>query len=151
MGALSGRPRRDRRRLPGGAPMAWGVVRIDQVPTTAQDGFWDEWAREPDFGDRWHSIGDHLGITGLGVNANEADAGRELIVPHSETEYGVQEELYVILRGRARFVCDGETVELGPGQLLHATHEVAREAQAIEDGTLVVCVGGTPGRPYSPS
>jgi uncharacterized cupin superfamily protein len=131
--------------------MGWRVERIADVPTTAEAGFWDEWAREPDFGGRWHSIGDHLGITGFGVNANEADAGRELVVPHSETDYGEQEELYVIVRGRARFVCDGETVELGPGEVLHATHEVVREAQAIEDGTLVVCVGGTPGRPYAPS
>ncbi|HET6849115.1 MAG TPA: hypothetical protein VFH74_09665 [Gaiellales bacterium] len=120
------------------------------MPSTAAPGFWDEWARERDFGRSWHSIGEQLGIAGFGVNANEADAGRELIVPHTETAYGEQEELYVIIRGRARFTCGGEAVELGPGGMLWVEHEVRREAVALEDGTLVLCVGGTPGRPYTP-
>ena len=131
--------------------MAWAVARIEAVGSTAEPGFWEEWAREPDFGSRWQSIGDHLGITGFGVNANVADAGRELIVPHSETEYGGQEELYLLLRGRARFTCDGEAVELSAGDMVHVSDEVVRDAVALEDGTLVLCVGGTPGQAYSPS
>ena len=131
--------------------MPWRAVRLDEVPSTAEPGFWNEWAREPDYGQGWHSVGDHLGITGFGVNAYQADAGRELIVPHSETEFGGQEELYVITRGRARFVLDGEPVDVSAGGLLHITHEVEREAVALEDGTAVVCIGGTPGEPYTPS
>jgi uncharacterized cupin superfamily protein len=127
------------------------VAQLDEVPSTAAPDFWGEWAREPDFGGRWHSLGDHLGITGFGVNANQADAGRELIVPHSETEYGGQEELYLVVQGRARFICDGQPVELGRGGMVHVSHEVQREAMALEDGTLVICVGGTPGQPYVPS
>jgi uncharacterized cupin superfamily protein len=129
----------------------WRAAQVEDVPSTAPAGFWDEWAREADYGRSWHSIGEHLGIGGFGVNANEADAGRELIVPHTETEYGEQEELYFVVRGRARFTCDGETVELGPGGLLLVEHTASREAVALEDGTLVVCVGGTPGRAYTPS
>jgi hypothetical protein len=34
--------------------------------------------------------------------------------------------------------------------MLWVQHEVQREAVAVEDGTLVLCVGGTPGRPYTP-
>ncbi|HEV8451912.1 MAG TPA: cupin domain-containing protein [Gaiellales bacterium] len=131
--------------------MAWTVARIEAVGSTAEPGFWEEWAREPDFGSRWQSIGDHFGITGFGVNANVADASRELIVPHSETEYGRQEELYLLLRGRARFTCDGEAVELSAGDMVHVSDEVVRDAVALEDGTLVLCVGGTPGQAYSPS
>jgi uncharacterized cupin superfamily protein len=131
--------------------MPWRTVRLDEVPSTAEPGFWNQWAREPDYGQGWHSIGDHLGITGFGVNANQADAGRELIVPHSETEFGGQEELYVITRGRARFVLDGEPIEVAAGGMLHITHDVERVAIALEDGTAVLCVGGTPGEPYTPS
>jgi mannose-6-phosphate isomerase-like protein (cupin superfamily) len=127
------------------------VAQLEDVPSTAPAGFWDEWAREGDFGGRWHSIGEQLGIRGFGVNANVADAGRELIVPHTETEYGEQEELYLVMRGRARFTCDGETIELAAGGLLLVEHAVQRDAVALEDGTLVLCVGGTPDRPYSPS
>jgi uncharacterized cupin superfamily protein len=130
--------------------MGWRAERIDAIPARTDEGFWSEWAKEPDYGARWHSIGEVLGISGFGVNANEADAGRELIVPHTETEYGEQEELYVVLRGRARFRCDGEQVDVGPGEVLLVSHEVSREADALEDGTLVLCVGGTPGKPYTP-
>jgi mannose-6-phosphate isomerase-like protein (cupin superfamily) len=128
----------------------WRKARLDEVPDTTEPGFWNEWAREPDFGGNWRSLGTHLQITGFGINANQADAGRELIVPHSETEYGEQEELYLVLSGRARFVLDGELVELSEGELVVIPHEVQREATALEDGTRVLCVGGTPGRPYEP-
>jgi hypothetical protein len=42
-------------------------------------------------------------------------AGQELIVPHDETSFGGQEEVYVVVRGRARFVCDvpGKPYERG--------------------------------------
>jgi uncharacterized cupin superfamily protein len=131
--------------------MGWRVERLVDVPSTAEPGFWNEWARSADYGQGWHSIGDHLGITGFGVNAYQADAGRELIVPHSETEFGGQEELYIVTSGRARFSCDGEPVEVAAGGLLHVTHEVSRAAVALEDGTAIICVGGVPGEPYRPS
>ena len=51
----------------------------------------------------------------------------------------------------ARFTCDGEPVEVAAGGLLHVTHEVTREAVALEDGTAIICVGGVPGQPYTPS
>jgi hypothetical protein len=35
--------------------------------------------------------------------------------------------------------------------MLHVTAEVVRDAVALADGTLVLCVGGTPGQAYSPS
>jgi mannose-6-phosphate isomerase-like protein (cupin superfamily) len=128
----------------------WRAGQLEQLPSTAEPGFWEQWAREPEYGARWHSVGEHFGIRGFGVNANEADTGGELIVPHTEMAYGEQEELYVLLRGRARFTCDGEAVELEPGGLLWVEPQVAREAVALEDGTMVVCVGGTPGRPFTP-
>jgi uncharacterized cupin superfamily protein len=130
--------------------MGWEVAHLDEVSSTAEPGFWQEWAREPDFGENWLSIGDHFGIAGFGINANRADAGRELIVPHTETAYGGQEELYLVISGEARFVCDGQSVKLGPGGMLHIGPDVTREATALEDGTLVVCIGGTPGQPYAP-
>ena len=35
--------------------------------------------------------------------------------------------------------------------MMHVSSEVVRDAVALEDATLVLCVGGTPGQPYSPS
>jgi hypothetical protein len=130
--------------------MAWRAARLDDIGSDLTSEWWSTWAREADFGGGWHSVGTALRITGFGVNVSDADAGRELVVPHSETEFGGQEELYVMLSGRARFTVAGETVELGPRELLLVSHEEDRDAVALEDGTAVLCIGGTPGKPYSP-
>jgi mannose-6-phosphate isomerase-like protein (cupin superfamily) len=63
--------------------------------------------------------------------------------------YG-QEELFLVVKGRARFVCDGEEVEVGPCELLYAKPEVTRAAFALESPTLLLIVGGVPGEPYRP-
>jgi mannose-6-phosphate isomerase-like protein (cupin superfamily) len=62
-----------------------------------------------------------------------------------ETPYGGQEEVYVVVRGRAAFVCDEEPVELGEGELLFVEPHVAREARALESPTTVLAIGGMPG------
>jgi mannose-6-phosphate isomerase-like protein (cupin superfamily) len=114
----------------------WRVARMEDIDT-----------RDPSFGEGWHSIRHHFGITAFGVNASEADAGAELIEPHDEVAYG-QEELFLVVRGRARFNCDGEEVELARGDLLYARPEVQRSAVALESPTLVFMVGGRPGDAY---
>jgi uncharacterized cupin superfamily protein len=131
----------------------WRTARIVDVPPSPRAGdpaFWSEWTDDAEYGHRWHSLAEHFGIRAFGLNANEADAGRELVVRHDETPFGGQEEVYVIVRGRARFSCGGEEVELGPGEVLYARADVTRSAVALEDGTLVLMVGGVPGKPYEP-
>jgi mannose-6-phosphate isomerase-like protein (cupin superfamily) len=102
----------------------------------------------PDFGQRWHAIRQNLGITAFGMNANEGDAGELLFLPHDEVEHG-HEEVYVVIRGRARFDLGSDTVEALPGYMLYARAGVLRSATALDDGTLVLAVGGLPGS-YSP-
>ena len=126
----------------------WQTARLREIPTEHGSGFWDPWSKEPGYGERWRSIRAHFGITAFGVNAYDADAGEELVVAHDETDYGGQEELYYVVRGRARFALDGEEVELGEGELLYVRPEVMRQADALEAGTLVFMVGGAPGKPY---
>ena len=70
------------------------------------------------------------------------------MIPHDETQYG-QEELYLVVRGRARFVCDGTEVDVGEGEVLYAAPAVHREATALEP-TLLVLLGGLPGEAYHP-
>jgi mannose-6-phosphate isomerase-like protein (cupin superfamily) len=72
-----------------------------------------------------------------------------LIVPHDERAYG-QEELYLVVEGRAQFVCDGKEVEVGTGELLVASPEVHREAYALESPTTLFLVRGVPGGAYQP-
>jgi mannose-6-phosphate isomerase-like protein (cupin superfamily) len=68
---------------------------------------------------RTHAVRMFFGIESFGVDAFEAHQGELLVVAHDELDEGERhEELYLVVEGRARFVCDDEPVELGPGELL---------------------------------
>ena len=88
----------------------------------------------------------HLGITAFGSNAWTADEGQRLMPEHEEDPGS--EELYVVLRGRARFEIDGEAVDAPQGTLLFVEPQTNRTAFAEEAGTTVLAVGSMVGKPY---
>jgi mannose-6-phosphate isomerase-like protein (cupin superfamily) len=100
---------------------------------------------------RTHDVRGFFGIESFGANAFEAHEGELLVVPHDELPEGEQqEEVYLIVEGRARFVCDSDEFDVGPGELVYARPGVRRHALALETPTLLFIVGGRPGEPYSP-
>ena len=88
----------------------------------------------------------HLGITAFGTNAWTAAEGDRLMPEHEEDEGS--EELYVVLRGHARFEIDGETVDAPEGTLVFVRPEVTRTAFAEDAETTVLAVGSKVGQPY---
>jgi len=100
----------------------------------------------------WRPVRHHFGITSFGVNAfTGKEAGDRLINEHDESEeQDLQEELYLVQRGRARFELDGEQVDAPAGTLVFARPSVKRTAFAEEPGTTIVALGGTPGKAYEP-
>ena len=88
----------------------------------------------------------HLGITAFGSNAWTADEGQRLMPEHEEDPGS--EELYVVLRGRARFEIDGEAVDAPQGTLVFVEPQTNRTAFAEEAGTTVLAVGSMVGKPY---
>ena len=89
----------------------------------------------------------HLGITAFGTNAwTAAEVGDRLMPEHAED--AGSEELYVVLRGRARFEIDGDSVDAPAGTLVFVRPEIGRTAFAEEAGTTVLAVGSTVGEPY---
>jgi mannose-6-phosphate isomerase-like protein (cupin superfamily) len=92
----------------------------------------------------------HFGITSFGINSWTAYAkGARVINDHDEADDG-DEELYVVLRGRAAFQLDGQRVDAPAGTFVFAEPGVKRTAFAEEPGTTIVALGGTPGKPYDP-
>ena len=89
----------------------------------------------------------HLGITAFGTNAWTAAAEGDRLMPEHQEDEG-NEELYVVLRGRARFEIDGEIVDAPQGTLVFVRPEGNRTAFAEEAGTTVLAIGGTVGQPY---
>ena len=93
-----------------------------------------------------------LGITAFGVNSwLGPNVGDRVIPEHAEDQEGDQDELYVVVRGRARFEVGGDTVDAPQGALVYVpAGPTVRTAFAEEPGTTIVSVGGTPGKPYDP-
>lgn len=100
----------------------------------------------------WRPVRHHFGITSFGVNAfTGREVGDRLINEHDESgEHDLQEELYLVQRGRATFELDGERVDAPAGTLVFVRPEVKRTAFAEEPGTTLVALGGTPGQAYEP-
>jgi hypothetical protein len=91
-----------------------------------------------------------LGFEPFGVNAwLGREAGDHVIERHREAEG--PEELYVVLRGEARFTLDDETFEAPIGTLVHAPPGTLREAIAAVPGTVVLAMGAKPGEAFAPS
>jgi len=96
-----------------------------------------------------------LGISSFGINAYASrEAGGHLIEDHDELGAGAggHEEVYLILKGHARFVVDGEEVDGPAGTFVFVPDPATRRgATAVEAETVVLVVGGTRGEPFEPS
>lgn len=105
-------------------------------------------------GARWFRLRRDLDVGAFGVNAYGADAGHRVIEEHDElgTAAGKHEELYVVLRGTARFELDGSEHTVPAGSVVFVSdRKVRRGAIAEDDGTVVLVAGGTPGKAYEVS
>jgi tetratricopeptide (TPR) repeat protein len=99
--------------------------------------------------ERFRPVRHHFGITSFGVNAWTArEVGDRIINQHDESEPDADEELYLVLRGRAMFELDGDRVAASTGTFVFAPPGVKRTAFAEEPETTVVALGGTPGKAY---
>ena len=89
------------------------------------------------------------------MNAYTADAaGQEVVEHHDETGHGAgkHEELYVVIRGHARFTLDEEEIDAPAGTFVFVRDPaVKRGAHAEEAGTTVLALGGKPGEPFQVS
>jgi len=91
-----------------------------------------------------------LGFQPFGLNIwVGAREGDHVIEPHSEPTG--TEELYVVLRGTARFTLGDESFDAPAGTLVHAPPKTFREATAAESETTVLAMGAEEGKAYTPS
>ena len=116
----------------------------------------DDLDRVPSFqGVTWLPIRRRFGIEAFGANAFAGDAGKLVIEEHDETGAGgsgAQEELYVVVTGRATFTIGGDSIDGPAGTLVFVRDPRAkRKAVADEDGTVILALGGTRGAAFTPS
>jgi hypothetical protein len=106
----------------------WKVTRLDDIERRGRD----------------IPVREHFGIRAFGVNAYTPGEDGTLIGEHDESGSG-QEELYLVLEGKAIFEIDGETVDAPAGTFVFVRPESRRKATG--DGT-VLALGGTPGTAF---
>jgi hypothetical protein len=117
----------------------YAVARLEEIEELT-DG------REP-----FRPVRHHFGITSFGVNAWTApQVGDRIINEHDESDPDANEELYLVVRGRAMFELDGDRVAASTGTFVFAPPGVKRTAFADEPETTVLALGGTPGKAYEP-
>jgi len=109
------------------------IVALDEIPRAPEPC-------DPDLD--WRPVRDHLGISSFGVNAFLGAApGDRVVELHDEAGVG-HEELYVVVRGAARFVIDGAQHEVPAGSMVLVAPGATREAFATAPDTAVLVVGG---------
>jgi tetratricopeptide (TPR) repeat protein len=107
----------------------------------------DEIGETDDGRRQFRPVRHHFGITGFGVTAwTGRETGERIINEHDESDS--DEELYLVLNGRAVFELDGDRVDAPAGTFVFARPAVTRTAFAEEPGTTIVALGGTPGKAY---
>ena len=82
-----------------------------------------------------------LGVTAFGVNAIVYPPGYDGFLHYHD----LQDELYFVHSGLARFEVDGEVRELGPGGLCHVESTTPRKVSNPGDDDLVLLVIGGKG------
>jgi tetratricopeptide (TPR) repeat protein len=97
----------------------------------------------------WAPIRKHLGATAFGINAYTKNANEQVVGEHTEEGSG-HEELYLVVAGSAKFTVDGEERDAPVGTALLVQPGTKRSADALEDGTTILVVGGRPGGVFRP-
>jgi mannose-6-phosphate isomerase-like protein (cupin superfamily) len=92
----------------------------------------------------WRPLRAELGLNAFGVSSFVAsEAGEDVIEPHTEMDGRGHQELYVVMRGAARFTLDGESFEAPAGTLISVPDpRVHRHGVATEPVTEVLAFGG---------
>jgi tetratricopeptide (TPR) repeat protein len=120
-----------------GPMAAYAVARLDDI---------EEFT---DAGCHYRPIRHHLGITAFGATAWTARAAGDLVInEHDEGDPTADQELFLVLRGHAVFELDGDRVDAPAGTVVYAPPRTRRSASAVEAGTTVIALEGTPGQAY---
>ena len=100
----------------------------------------------------WRPVRRRFDIRAFGANVYTATGvGGQIVEEHSEASLG-HEEIYLIVRGRARFTIGGDERELSAGQLVFLRDpSLRRGAVALTEDAAVLALGGKPGEPHQVS
>ena len=113
----------------------WTVSAITDVPTVS-DGDPDDPA--------WYPLQHALGIDTFGVNLIVATHAEQTLVGEHDERGSGQQELYLILQGKAVFDLDGEQISVeADGAVAITDPTLRRSAKALSSGTKLLVIGAS--------
>lgn len=95
---------------------------------------------------QWKPVRFTLGVDAFGINAYTGDNGALVVEEHADEH----QELYLVVRGGARFLAADEEFDAPAGTFVLLEPSERRVAHATEDGTVVVAIGAE-ARRFEPS
>jgi hypothetical protein len=111
----------------------WAAASLADIPRVA--------AAEP----AWYPLQHVFGFTAFGANAFVAAAAGDVLVDEHDERTSGQEELYLVVAGRARFELDDESVDTAAVAVVAVRDStVKRRATALVSGTVLVALGAPP-------
>jgi mannose-6-phosphate isomerase-like protein (cupin superfamily) len=108
-------------------------------------------AREPGTAP-WRAVRKHFDIGSFGIAAYTAEAAGEVFTGNHTELDTLHEELFFVASGRAAISVAGETVDAPAGTFVHVPDPgTVRGATALEAGTVLIAIGGEPGKAFEVS
>ena len=98
-------------------------------------------------GIRFRPAGKALGVTAWGMNVLELDPHCEGYPEHDHTKDG-QEEVYLVLDGKATLHVSGETIELDRGSFVRVGPTQTRKWVTTDQPATILALGATPGQAF---
>ena len=90
--------------------------------------------------------GAELGIESFGLQVLDLPAGFDY--PAHDHSADGQEEVYVLLRGSAEILIDGDLVTAVAGQIVRIAPDAVRDVTPGPDGVRILAIGCSGARPY---
>jgi uncharacterized cupin superfamily protein len=88
-----------------------------------------------------------LGVSAFGIQVMDLPPNLEQFPEHDHAEDG-QEEVYVVMRGKAEVEVDGERVPIDPETIIRISADAKRKIYTGDEPARILALGGVPGKAY---
>jgi len=102
---------------------------------------------EPTFGGAMLKARSGLGVTSFGMQVLRFPPNADRYPEHDHSEGG-QEEVYIVIEGRAHLVAGDEEHDLEPGVFARVGPNEKRKLTTGEEGAVILALGGIPGKAF---
>jgi uncharacterized cupin superfamily protein len=100
------------------------------------------------FGGAFKRARAELGISAFGMQILDMPPNVDGQYPEHDHQADGQEEVYVVLVGRAELDVEGDRIPLDPGTMVRVGPSARRTIRTGAEGARILALGGRPGQPY---